>query len=225
MPGPSGRSNSSRHRSLKKGSTAYLKTLTNEQRQSYDDQKAAYLKGLKDDPAGTKKEYAFYVLDPRKHLALWGTGHCSQEVSIENAGCAVPLPKERGHLSEWQCQRSNIVCAVSNEMLLDKRIVTPGGFFYFAQFWNGSFSADGAWDYQNKGDNSVQASHIECNPKSRLCTESDAVLGFGTALAVTTKDYGVAKSDGDRILAELTNPPCERTKWRLSVMHRRSRFT
>ena len=57
-----------------KGSTAYLKTLTNEQRQSYDDQKAAYLKGLKDNPAGTKKEYAFYVLESQKTLGTLGYG-------------------------------------------------------------------------------------------------------------------------------------------------------
>jgi hypothetical protein len=76
--------------------------------------------------------------------------------------------------------------------------------------WNRCFSVDGAWDYQNKDDYSVQASHIECDPKSRLCIESDAILGFGTALVVSTKDYSITRWDDYRILAEFTALPCEK---------------
>ena len=110
-------------------------------------------------------------------------------------------------------------------MLLNKRIITTGFFSFFAQMWNRYFSVDGAWDYQNKDDYNVQASNIACDPKSRICTESDAVLGFGTSLVVVTKDYNITRWDDYRILAELTYLPCERIKWRLSVIRQKSRFT
>jgi hypothetical protein len=97
-----------------------------------------------------------------------------------------------------------------DEMLLNKRIVRTGLFTFFAQLWNRYFSADGAWDYQNKNDYSVQASHIDCDPTSRVCKESDAILGFGTALIVGTKDYNIVKWDDYRILAEFKYPPCEK---------------
>ncbi|MGD0158587.1 MAG: hypothetical protein ABSB50_21060 [Terracidiphilus sp.] len=194
-----------------RGSTAYLKALTDDERKNYNNQKAAYLKSLKDNPADAKKEYAFYVLESQKTLGTLGYGTLfTGSVDRRTQDALSRYQKSKGIFQSGNVDLVTSFALSQDEMLLDKRIVTPGGFFYFAQFWNGYFSADGAWDYQNKGDNSVQASHIECNPKSRLCTESDAVLGFGTALVVTTKDYNITKWDDYRILAELTDPPCER---------------
>ena len=57
-----------------KGSAAYLKTLTDDQRQSYKDAKDGYLKGLKDDPVEAKKIYALDVLDSQKTLGSLGYG-------------------------------------------------------------------------------------------------------------------------------------------------------
>jgi hypothetical protein len=76
--------------------------------------------------------------------------------------------------------------------------------------WNQYFSVDGAWDYQNRNDYNVQASHIECNPKSRLCTESDGILDFGRVLVVSTRDYTISNWDDYRILAEFADLPCEK---------------
>ena len=194
-----------------KGSTAYLKNLTDDERKSYNDLKDGFLKGLKDNPADAKKEYAFYVLESQKTLGTLGYGTLfTGSVDRRTQDALSRYQKSKGIFQSGNVDVLTSFALSQDEMLLDKRIVTPGGFFYFAQFWNGYFSADGAWDYQNKNDNSVQASHIECNPKSRLCTESDAVLGFGTALVVTTKDYNITKWDDYRILAELTDPPCKR---------------
>jgi hypothetical protein len=194
-----------------KGSTAYLKTLSDDQRKSYDDQKDAYLKGLKDDPAGARKTYSFDVLDSQKTLGSLGYGTLFTGVVDSRTQNALSLyQKNKGIFPSGNLDVVTSFSLAQDEALLNKRIITTGFFSFFAQMWNRYFSVDGAWDYQNKDDYSVQASHIECDPKSRLCAESDAVLGFGTALVVATKDYNITQWDDYRILAELTDLPCEK---------------
>ncbi len=194
-----------------KGSTAYLKALTDEQRKSYDDEKATYLKGLKDDPAGTKKTYAFDVLESQRTLGSLGYGTLFTGVVDRRTQFALSLyQKNKGIYQSGNVDTVTSFALEQDEVLLNKRIIGTGFFTFFAQMWNQYFSVDGAWDYQNKNDYYVQASHIECNPKSRSCAESDAVLGFGTALMVTTKDYNITKWDDYRILAEFTDLPCEK---------------
>lgn len=194
-----------------KGSAAYLKTLTEDQHKSYEDQKAAYLKGLKDDPAEAKKTYAFDVLNSQKTLGCLGYGTLFTGVVDSRTQDALSLyQKKRGIFQSGNVDVVTTFALQQDEMLLSKRIVTTGFFSFFAQMWNRYFSVDGAWDYQNKSDYSAQASNIECDPKSRLCKESDAVLGFGTALVVVTKDYNITQWDDYRILAEFSYLPCEK---------------
>ena len=110
-----------------KGSTAYLKTLTNEQRQSYDDQKAAYLKGLKDNPAGTKKEYAFYVLESQKTLGTLGYGTLfTGSVDRRTQDALSRYQKSKGIFQSGNVDVVTSFALSQDEMLLDKRIVTPG---------------------------------------------------------------------------------------------------
>jgi hypothetical protein len=194
-----------------KGSTAYLKTLTDDQRQSYKDTKDGYLKGLKDDPAEAKKTYAFDVLDSQKTLGSLGYGTLFTGVVDLRTQDALSLyQKNKGIFPSGNVDVVTSFALAQDQALLSKRIITTGFFSFFAQMWNRYFSADGAWDYQNKSEYSVQATHIECDPKSRICTESDAVLGFGTALVVVTKDYSITQWDDYRILAEVTDLPCEK---------------
>jgi hypothetical protein len=194
-----------------KGSTAYLKTLSGDERKSYNDQRDAFLKGLKDDPAGAKKTYAFDVLDSQKTLGSLGYGTLFTGAVDSRTQDALSLyQKNKGIFPSGNVDAVTSFSLAQDEALLNKRIVATGIFSFFAQMWNRYFSVDGAWDYQNKDDYSVQASHIECDPKSRICTESDAVLGFGTALVVGTKDYNITQWNDYRILAELTDLPCEK---------------
>jgi hypothetical protein len=194
-----------------KGSAAYLKTLTDDQRQSYKDAKDGYLKGLKDDPVEAKKIYALDVLDSQKTLGSLGYGTLFTGVVDRRTQDALSLyQKNRGIFPSGNVDAVTSFALAQDEMLLNKRIITTGFFSFFAQMWNRYFSVDGAWDYQNKDDYNVQASNIACDPKSRICTESDAVLGFGTSLVVVTKDYNITRWDDYRILAELTYLPCEK---------------
>jgi hypothetical protein len=55
-----------------KGSTAYLKTLNEAQRKSYDDLKADWLKYLKNDPAAAKKNYIHATLQSQMILGEMG---------------------------------------------------------------------------------------------------------------------------------------------------------
>ncbi|MGA3069379.1 MAG: hypothetical protein ABSD43_04105 [Terracidiphilus sp.] len=194
-----------------KGSSAYLKTLTDDQRQSYMNTKDEYLKGLKEDPAEAKKTYAFDVLDSQKTLGSLGYGTLFTGVVDQRTQDALSLYQmNRGIFPSGNVDVLTSFALSQDQALLNKRIISTGFFSFFAQMWNRYFSADGAWDYQNKSDYSAQASNIECDPKSRLCKESDAIFGFGTALVVGTKDYSITKWDDYRILAEFTDLPCER---------------
>ena len=194
-----------------KGSTAYLKTLTDDQLKSYDDDRDAYLKGLKDNSADAKKAYALDVLNSQRTLGTLGYGTLFTGIVDRRTHDALSLyQKNRGIFQSGNVDVVTSFALEQDEVLLNKRLIRTGIFSFFAEMWNQYFSADGAWDYQNKNDYYAQASHIECEPKTRICTESDAVLGFGTSLVVVTKDYSITKWDDYRILAEFVDQPCEK---------------
>jgi hypothetical protein len=48
-------------------------------------------------------------------------------------------------------------------------------YFFFSREWNRYFSADGAWDYQNKEGDYIQSSTIKCDKSLRKCTQANGI--------------------------------------------------
>ena len=197
--------------SWERGSAAYLQKLTPDERKNYEDAKGEWLKTATGDPAAFKKDNAEAVLFAQRTLGSLGYGVLfTGEFDRSTKQAVSHYQKNNGIFQSGYLDPLTDFAISRDEALLNKGLVSLGLFNFYARSWNHYFAVDGSWDYQNKDDNMAQTSHIECETTTRLCNESYAGLGFGTALVVGIKGYNVTRWDDYRIVAELLTTPCEK---------------
>lgn len=197
-----------------KGSAAFLKTLTEAQRKSYDDLKADWLKDLKNDPAAAKKNYAHSTLQSQMILGEMGYGTLFTGIVDRRTQIALSrYQKDKGIFNSGNIDPLTYFALDEDEQILDHRTVMTASYFFLSGTWNRYFSADGAWDYENKDDTYVQSSTIQCDKSLRTCTQSNGIEMslFGmTSIQTNIADFSVTKWDDFEIIADLYDPPCEK---------------
>jgi hypothetical protein len=193
------------------GSAAYLHSLSVNDRKSYDDLNAEWLKDQGSDPAAFKKYYASVVVESQTILGRLGYGTLfTGIVDDRTRNALLGYQKKNGIFQSGSVDPLTFYALDKDEKVLDESIVTTDWFIFNARSWNRYFSAEGAWDYKNKDEFIVQSDQIECDKSSGTCTDASASLVASSSLGVVTNSYRITKWDDYRILAELVDLPCEK---------------
>lgn len=196
-----------------KGSATYLQTLKADDRKSYDDLKADWLKQGKSDPAATNRFYSQAVLQSQTVLGQMGYGTLfTGTVDARTRSAIMQYQKEKGIYQSGNIDPVTFFALTADEDLLNERLVTPSTYNFYGDNWNEYFSADGGWDYRNQAGSWPVSSHIECSKSESLCTESDgteaSIFGF-TSVQATSTVFRITKWSDYELDAENIEP-CEK---------------
>lgn len=196
-----------------KGSGTFIQALKADDRKSYGDLKADWLKQGKADPAAMKKLYSQAVLQSQTILGRMGYGTLfTGTVDGRTQDAIRQYQKKNGIYESGNIDPVTYFALDADDKVLDDRLVMTTSFFFSAQRWNEYFSASGGWDYRNQGDGSVVSSFIDCLKSEGYCTEADGtemtLFGF-TSVQVATTIFQVTKWNDYEIDAENVQP-CEK---------------
>lgn len=197
-----------------KHSVTYLQSLNAEDRKSYEDSKADWLKHLKDDATSFEKTgYPRNVLESQTILGRLGYGTLFTGVFDGRTREALLLyQKKNGIYQSGMVDPLTWFALGDDEKVLDDRDVRTGSFDFFAKEWSEYFFASGAWDYRNKDAGFIESSNIDCYKPTHTCTEADGMeLVFGRFVSVqaSTTDFAITQWNDSEIVAEKSFP-CER---------------
>jgi hypothetical protein len=196
-----------------KKSATFLKTLSAEDRKSYDDLKADWLKQGNSDLSAMTKLYSQAVLQSQTILGEMGYGTLfTGTLDGRTREALLRYQGKNGIFQSGNVDPLTYFKLTEEEKVLDDRLVTPTSYSFNAHRWNDFFSADGAWDYRNDGKALVVSSTIDCFKSERDCTEADATEAtlFGTtSVQVSTTYFQITKWNDYEIDAE-NDQPCEK---------------
>jgi hypothetical protein len=198
-----------------KGSTAYLQSLGPENRKSYDDLKADWINKQKGGSADFEKTYfPRAVLQSQTILGELGYGTLFTGIVDDRTRDALLLyQKKNGIFQSGNVDPLTWFSLGEDEKVLNDRLTLTSSFFFFAKRWNEYFSANGAWDYKNKDEGTIDSSTIECDKSSGTCKEADGIemTLFGmSSVQVSTTDFRIIKWNDFEIVAEDTALNCEK---------------
>lgn len=196
----------------------YLRSLSGDERKEYEDLKADWDKKRQTDPNSFAKLQAKMLVQVQTVLGRFGYGtKFTGALDSQTQDALRSYQAGKGIPSSGSLDALTYYALTADDEVADKQFVDFGNYEF--GWYDGYFSASGAWDRMNSSESSVRSSHLECFKDRGICIETAAlqakILGIASIASALT-EFNITKWDEYELTAEDTSPLCERDELRIN---------